>query len=86
MGPAYIFNTVRPGRSSSARRRWVMDTHMNRMLYRGFYACTCRVCGSGSCGSGGCGSSGNCGGTCGSGRGFRVMKRAIGGSGGCEEG
>lgn len=86
MGPAYIFNTVRPGRSSSARRRWVMDTRMNRMLYRGFYACTCCVCGSGSCGSGGCGSSGNCGGTCGSGRGFRVMKRAIGGSGGCEEG
>lgn len=68
MGPAYIFNTVRPGRSSSARRRWVMDTRMNRMLYRGFYACTCRVySGSGGCSDGGCGSGGNCGGSCGGG-------------------
>lgn len=69
MGPAYIFNTVRPGRSSSARRRWVMDTRMNRMLYRGFYACTCRVySGSGGgCSNGGCGSSGKCGGSCGGG-------------------
>ena len=84
VGSAYIFNTVRPGRSSSARRRWVMDTRMNRMFYRGFYACTCCVCGGGDsgCGSG----SGNCGSTRGSGWGFDVMKGAIGGSCGCEEG
>lgn len=64
-----------------------MDTRMNRMLYRGFYVCTCRV----GSGTGGDGCSGGCsggirGGMCDSGRGFGVMKGAIGGSSGCEEG